>query len=202
MFYQGFLGVIHQWRVGSFDLSFIKEHVGIYQFVVLNESDKLRSKLGIHKGGKYVLPSVEILYLVSRGLSVQITAGVWGATTDWDFTEKMHEKVDGIKRYAKWSGMLAMERPHKSYTFRCQESLVCDLKYRYGENNVLYWRDMELCTVKVPIENIYTTHHIMAFITSYVRIQMMEAMEKFDVENLVKVVMDGIYYKGDTPELS
>lgn len=198
-FYQGFLGTIHQWRSGSFDLSFIKEHIGIYQFQVMNGPDELLTKLQLERGERYILPSPEILYFVSRGLSVQITAGVWGSRTDWEFTEDMRENVDGIKRYAKWSGMLAMERPHKSYTFHCQESLVCDLKCRYGDNNVLYWRESQLCTVKIPIQNIYTTHHVMAFITSYVRIQMMEAMSKFEVDNLVKVVMDGIYYKGETP---
>jgi hypothetical protein len=42
----------------------------------------------------------------------------------------------------------------------------------------------------------------MAFITSYTRINMLEAMEKFDVDNLVAVVLDGIYYKGECPEIS
>jgi hypothetical protein len=53
--------------------------------------------------------------------------------------------------------------------------------------------------VKLPIENVSTTHHVLAFITSYVRIQMMEALKQFDLNQIVKVVLDGIYFKGNKP---
>jgi len=146
------------------------------------------------------LPSPEIEYLVSRGVELVILAGVMGATTDFDFPSSMLEKVNGIRHYAKWSGMLAMERTYESYTFRCKESLVCDLKYRYGENMVLYYHDTGLCTVRIPKKHFFTTHHVMAFLTSYVRIQMMQKMETFKPEQLVRVVLDGIYFVGEGKE--
>jgi hypothetical protein len=73
------------------------------------------------------------------------------------------------------------------------------LKERFGEEQVRYWADMGVATVIQPKKAIFTTHHIAAFITSYVRIQMIDAMMKFPIDNLVRVVMDGIYYVGDKP---
>ena len=199
-FYRGFLGVIHQWRKGAFSLSFLQEHIGIYQVRIISLPPVLLRRLGIEKGQYYVFPSPEIEYFVSRGVELEIVAGVWGAATDFEFPHDMFEKVNGIRHYAKWSGMLAMEQTYESYTFRCKESLVCDLKYRYGDNMVLYYHDTGLCTIRIPRKNYFTTHHVMAFLTSYVRIQMMQKMETFQPDQLVRVVLDGIYFVGEGKE--
>ena len=186
--YSGFLGVIHQWRSGSFDLDFIKEHIGIYKFTLL---DSVFEKYGLFAGSEYTLPSVEILYFVSKGCRVAITAGVWGSRMDFTFPEYMLEK----KRYARWSGRLGMENTHKTYTFPCSKEWAGHLKCSYDK--VFHWGSM--ASVKIPNTSIITNHHILAFITSYVRIQMMEAIASFEPEMVSRVVMDGIYFRGDRP---
>lgn len=197
-YYGGFLGVIHQWRSGSFDRDWIENHIGIYR-VHIKSSNPLLNKLGISgsigfKTTTHILPSPEILYFMDLGAECVIDAGVWGSRMDFDFEEDM--LVD--RRYAKWSGRLSMEYHSKKYTFNCGEDWASHIKADYGDD-CFYWEDRGLCSVKVPIENVYTTHHILAFITSYVRIQMMEAMKKFELNQIVRVVMDGIYFKGSVP---
>ena len=197
--YSGFLGVIHQWRSGSFDRKFIENHIGMYQ-VQMKTFNPLFNKLGISgyvgfKQTTHILPSPEILYFMDNGVECVITAGVWGSRMDFDFEDDM--LVD--RRYAKWSGRLSMEYPSKKYTFECDKEWASHIKAEYGED-CFYWEDKRLCSVNIPNENVHTTHHILAFITSYVRIQMIEAMKKFELNQIVKVVLDGIYFTGVKPE--
>jgi hypothetical protein len=199
--YAGFLGVVHQWRTGTFDKKWLEEHIGIYQ-VRMKTSNPLFNKLGISKTGMFgkqetthILPSPEILYFMDNGVECSVVAGVWGSRTDFDFPQDMLED----KRYAKWSGRLSMEHTSKKYSFHCDKEWASHLKADYGDD-CYYWEDRKLCSIKLPIEQVFTTHHILAFITSYVRIQMMEAMKQFKLEQIVKVVLDGIFFKGDMPE--
>ena len=192
--YSGFLGVIHQWRSGSFDKDWISKHIGMYKFKVVGGVCDLFAKLGL--GSEHILPSPEILYFMDEGVEIEITCGAWGSRMDFEFPDYMLSE----RRYCNWSGRLGMERQYKSYTFKCNAEWASHLVSSFGEDNVVYWEDTELCTVNVPKKTVYTTHHILAFITSYVRIQMMEEMKKFKVENICKVVMDGIYFIGEKPD--
>lgn len=197
--YAGFLGVIHQWRSGAFDRQFLEDHIGMYE-VRMKTSNPLFIKLGISNSlgclkTSHVLPSPEILYFMDNGVECEIVAGVWGSRTDFEFEDSMLED----KRYATWSGRLSMEHHHKKYSFHCEKEWASHLKADYGDD-CYYWEDKKLCTVKLPNKQVFTTHHILAFITSYVRIQMMEAMKAFKIEQIVKVVLDGIYFTGEKPE--
>jgi len=194
--YSGFLGVIHQFRSGEFSREWIKENIGIYRFEVIGFTGnvELYKKLGLSIGSIHILPSVEIDYFIENGVSVKITEGVWGSRMDFEFPDEMLED----RRYAYWSGRLSMERTHKSFTFKSNKRWAGHLKSEFGDD-CLYWEGSELCTVKVPNKQIFTTHHILAFITSYVRIQMMESMKKFKIEQICKVVLDGIYFTGEKP---
>ena len=199
-FYKGFLGVIHQWRSGTFDLDFINNHIGYYRFKIINFDNELLSKLGFVINGTYILPSVEIAFFMSLGMEVFIDAGVFGSSIDFEFTDDMLEKgEDGIPRYSRWSGILGSENWNRNYTFKSDKKWASHLKHELSSDNVFYWEDLGLCSVKLPIDNVYTTHHILGFITSYVRIQMIQTMMKFDFKNIVRVVMDGLYYKEDLP---
>lgn len=195
--YSGFLGVIHQWRSGSFDRKFLEDHIGIYQ-VEMRTSNVLFNKLGIsnlfRSGTTHILPSPEILYFMDKGVECKITAGVWGSKFDFDFPDEMLND----RRYCLWSGRLGMERTTRNFSFSSDAEWASHLKEDFGDD-CFYWSDKKICSVRVPIKNVMTTHHILAFITSYVRIQMMEAMSKFSTDQLVKVVMDGIYFKGEKP---
>ncbi len=192
-YYSGFLGVIHQWRSGVFDREFISKHIGMYQ-VSMKTTDPLLNKLGIGNGTTLILPSPEILYFMDQGVECVITAGVWGSRMDFEFEDDMLSD----RRYCLWSGRLGMERTTRNFSFSSSAEWASHLVSEFGDD-CFYWSDHRICSVRVPVKNVLTTHHILAFITSYVRIQMIEAMKKFEVNQLVKVVMDGIYFVGETP---
>jgi hypothetical protein len=194
-YYKGFLGMIHTWRTGAFDRKFIEDHIGIYQFIVKECSNRLLKKFGIEFGTVHILPSPEILYMMDNGLKCDIVCGAFGSSFDFEFTDEMLEN----RRYCIWSGRLGRERTHRSYSFYGSRERACGLKYEKPDCDVIYWEDKQLITIKKPIKNIFTNHHILAFITSYVRIQMLQAMSMFPFENLCKVILDGIYYSGEKP---
>jgi hypothetical protein len=195
-YYSGFLGVIQQFRSGNFSIEFIKEHIGMYRFKVLKCENKLFSKLGLSVGSVHVLPSPEIMYFVNNGVEIETDAGVFGSKFDFEFDDEMLEN----RRYCLWSGRCGMEKNEKSYTFPGSAEFAGHLKATLSDEKVLYWGDKGLITIKMPVKNVFTTHHILAFITSYTRIQMLQAMSLFSYDQLVKVVMDGIYFRGEMPE--
>jgi hypothetical protein len=191
-FYNGFMGHIQQFRSGDFSLEFIKNHIGYYRITITDGIDWLMTKVGFAVGGSYVLFSQEILYYASRGVSFTSDVGAWGSRFDFEFPESMLED----RLYCHWTGRLGMEHTHTSTTFPCDAEfashLACDYK-------IFYYKEHGLATIKTPLENVYTSHHIFGAITAYTRIQMMEAMRQFEPMQICRVVMDGIYYNGAKP---
>lgn len=199
-FFRGFLGHIQQYRKLPFGIKpaeFLEKHVGIFQFVVVSNSNELLSKLGIRNGCKYTLPSVEIEYMIHEyGLDVKLIAGCWGSTFDIEYTEEMLDQ----RRYCIWAGKLGMDKDCNVYTFKGDSAWASHLKYVLGDEQVLYFREQGIIVVKVPKKSYLTRHHILAFITSYTRMNMLDIMNKVEGE-LVKVVLDGLYYRGEIPDI-
>lgn len=191
-FYNGFLGHIQQFRSGNFSLEFIKNHIGYYRITITDGLDELMSKVGFAVGSSYVLFSQEILYYASIGVSFTSDVGAWGSRFDFDFPESMMKD----RLYCHWAGRLGMEHTHITTTFPCDAEFASHLACDY---DVFFYREHGLATIKTPLDNVYTTHHIFGAITAYTRIQMMEAMRQFQPNQICRVVMDGIYYNGTKP---
>jgi hypothetical protein len=153
--------------------------------------------MGIVNGSSHILPSVEILYFKSIGITFTITEGVWGSKFDFEFSDEMLLKDDGLPRYSKWAGKLAMEIKDFKHTIKCDTNYAKLLKCSYP--NLDYWEQKQVATITLPAKGYSTATHILAFITSYVRIQMYQEMRKFKPENILMVVLDGIFFKGDKP---
>jgi hypothetical protein len=193
-YYAGFLGKIHQWRSGSFDAAFLREHIGIYRATIVSCNNSLFEACGIMTGMTVTLPSVELLFFMDNGVVMQIDSGVFGSRFDFTFPEEMLSD----RRYTRWSGILGSERHDRTYTFPASSEFASHLSATCGYP-VHYWGSKGLASVRVPKKTVFTTHHILAFITSYVRIQMLQAMSMFQPDQIVKVVLDGIYHVGDAP---
>lgn len=196
-FYSGFMGHITNWRrLTNIDIDFINDHVGIFQFRVLTNPSVMLKKLGLRIGTVYTLPSPEIRYFISQGMTVRLLAGCWGSTFDLEYTPEMLEN----RRYCTWAGKQGSDHPEQSFTMKGNREWAAYLKHELGDEYVLYFADMEMIVVKVPKKFYQTRHHILAFITSYCRLNMMSIMEKVEGE-LVKVVLDGLYYRGAIPDI-
>lgn len=189
-YYCGFPGMIHQMRKGIYDKEWLIKYPGYYSFTVLKGCNVPMFNYKVGDSG--VLPSVEILYFMEKGCNFSITIGAWGSMFDMDFPDSMLED----RRYCRWAGRLSCERPNNYYSFSADKLWAASLRY---DHDVFYYDTEKIATVVVPKKSYYTAHHILGFITAYVRIQIMEAMEKIGYENVVKVVLDGIYYAGERP---
>lgn len=198
--YRGFLGHITDFvklpmmeNVGEF----LVEHVGVYKFAVLSEPCSLLTILGITKGMVYVLPSPEIEYMMSLGLEVRLLAGCWGSVFDIEYTPEMLEN----RRYCLWAGKLGMDKCDNSYTFKGGAEWAACLCDMLGANNVSYYSELGMISVQIPKKSYKTRHHILAFITSYTRMNLLATMQKVS-GSLVKVVLDGLYYRGELPDIA
>ena len=199
-YYRGFLGKIHQWRklnVGSGEAkAFLSKHLGIFRCKILSCDNELLAKLGLKE--TVTLPSPELLYFLDHGVVAEIVSGVFGSTWDGDLYGGLMEPIGDVKKpYAHFAGCFGHENLKKTYKFHGDEEWAGHLKSCGYET---YYRDGWI-SVKVDKEFYYSSHHILAFITSYTRINMLEAMSKFDVADLCAVVLDGIYYKGECPDI-
>jgi hypothetical protein len=194
-YYQGFLGKIHHFVKGNFTIDFIKKNVGMYQFIVI-ESNKLFSKLGIHPNNIYTLPSPEILMMIDNGIKLNILGGAFGSTFDFDYTDEMLK--DG--NYRIWAGKLGMDNEYNVYNFKGDAEWASHLKATLGDDKVSFWSCRGIISIKVKKMSYSTKHHIYAFITAYTRINMIHLMNNIDGE-LVKVILDGIYYRGTLNEV-
>ena len=203
-YFQGFLGKIQQSRrlnVSSSEArAFLVKHLGIFRVRILSNENPLLVKLGLAE--TVTLPSPEIIYFIDHGVKVEIVSGVFGSS--WTATKE--EMYDGLmdpigdvgKPYAQFAGCLGHQSDKKTYRFFGGKDWASHLKACGYET---YFND-GIISVKILKDFYYSHIHIMAFITSYTRINMLEAMEKFEVDNLVAVVLDGIYYRGECPEIS
>ena len=196
-FYKGFLGHIQQWRkLDARNSDFIVSHIGIYQFRVLANTSLLLKKLGMRVGYDYTLPSPEIEYFMSLGMEIELIAGCWGSTFDIEYTPEMLTN----RRYCTWAGKLGMDKAENIYTFKGDKKWASHLKSELGDDNVLFFNGQNIIVVKTPKKSYYTTHHILAFITSYTRINMIHMMSSVKGE-LIKAVLDGLYYRGELPAI-
>ena len=158
--------------------------LGIYQ-VKIDRDTKMSRKFGLNKGGFITLPSPELQFWKDNGVSYSVIGGCWGSGGDLEFN---YEIVNG-KLYNEWIGKLSMNEnyPNKSYTFAGNSEFASHLKSLYPFTR--YWTNGEI-EVKIPHKKLITYHHIYAFITSYCRITMLEAMKG---KNIQAVLLDGIY---------
>ena len=195
-YYQGILGKIHHFVKGNFTIDFIKKNVGIYQFLVIENNNKLLNKLGIHNNKIYECVSPEILMFIDNGVKVKILGGTFGSTFDFEYNDEMLE--DG--NFRVWAGKLTMDNEYNTYNFKGDAEWASHLKAELGDDKVFYWSARNIISIKVKKLSYSTKHHILAFITAYTRINMIHLMNNINGE-LVKVILDGIYYRGTLNEV-
>jgi hypothetical protein len=171
--------------------------IGMFQVIVKNVVSLVK-KTGLFVGYKYILTVPEIKYFESLGCEFSILAGAFGCKSfDIKYTDEMLQK----KRYATWAGKLSMNKSDNMYTFKADKAWAKHLKSVLGNDNVKYFEVTKMCVIRVPKKKHETTHHILSYITAYTRLNMFEIMRKIPEENLIKVILDGVYFKGEVPSI-
>ena len=214
-FYQGFLGVIHQWRTFTLPPTqkFLDDHIGIYK-ARINKPSKLAKMLGMNTGDTLILPSPEWKFHKANGTDFAVISGVWGHRFDFRFPPSSIESVKtriGTSTTQPFKAAAAENKPfrifagqcsakinefhRRSYTLRATKEFAGHLASIYKETD--YNEELGLASVSIPIDPVYTKHHLFSFITSYTRIVMMEQMLKLSLANISAVNLDGLYFKGN-----
>ena len=190
-FYKGYLGKITDMRktdkmvgIGIYTIRNIKL-VGIIK--------ELNSKMNIYREN-CSYPSVELEFLKSLGCDFDIIYGCWGSHLDFkmDYEDEpmWNEKHEDVKNYARYIGCLAHKSITDAFYMKCDKEFATAI----ANNNYTYNEFNKECKVEYPKQ--YSNHasHISAFVCSYVRINTLEQLITMDINDIVRVVCDGIYH--------
>jgi hypothetical protein len=179
------------------------EGVGIYRITELNMDGANRKfkqyndKMKIYLTNN-VYTSPELKMLTEMGVTYKIVSGCWGIKPiDFKFNEEMMRKTEfGSSYYAKWSGICDSHQLETSFWMKCSElhfnaiRLNCEgVAVRYDNGEALF---------RYKKKHNYHLAHITAFLTAYQRLNTLEQLMNMEYDNIVRVCVDGIYYKGET----
>lgn len=191
--YEGFMGKITDFRKTN-----KIQGIGLYQIANIKlsaELERLNEKMKIYTD-YLIYPSSELKMLLKLGCSFEIICGCW-ATQTLDFNmsdyDVMTRKWEGVYGYAKYTGKVNSHFMTKKYYCRGDEELAETIE------GAVYLPTNEHGEIMVEIAKTSNRHlsQFTAFVVSYQRIQVVQQLLKMDIDNLVRVCVDGIYYKGD-----
>jgi hypothetical protein len=199
-YYSGFLGKITDFRQTDKIIT-----TGLYRITNLDFSESnfgdWNRKLEIYKNGN-VYPSPELLFLRDIGVEFDIIEGCWGVDKfEFDFNEEMiNGKTDeGVSYYAKYCGMIDCHNLEKRFNIHCDEEYFNVIK-KYCGGVARRYENGE-ATIAYPKQHNFHLGHITSFITAYQRLNVIEQLLEFDIDDIIRVCVDGIFFSGDLPEL-
>lgn len=201
-YFKGFLGKPTDMRKCEtiIDLGYYKiENINFDNATPLLKS--YNEKMNIYSDNVY--PSPELEFLKDHNVSFDIVAGCWGINTDFRFTDEMlHSKEkypDEPSWYARYTGSMFCKNLYNNFYVKGDRTLAEHLSCYEGENDIVDYNSYTN-EIQVSYKKQHNNHlsHICGFITSYMRLNVMEQLFNMNPENIIKVVVDGIYYMGDT----
>ena len=163
-----------------------------------NANDKLKEYneyMKIYNDNVY--PSFELEFLKDNGVEFDIIEGCWGSTFDFRFDDIMLDQKDGaIKYYCKYVGSMFYYSEYKHFYMNCDKKLAEHIK-EVSDYDMVSFNDYTK-EVQVSYKKQHNNHlsHICGFITSYMRLNVLEQLFKINSEDVVRVCVDGIYYEG------
>ena len=199
-YYNGFLGKITDFRQTNKIMG-----IGLYQIDNIDFSNcdikikELLLKLNIYHN-KYIYTSPELKFLEDYKIKFNIICGAWGhSPLDFEFDDSMiNEKDNGVPYYAKWCGFINSQFLQTNYILKSSFDYHNILKY-YGDNydNITYLENLNETIITINKKNNYHLSHINSFITSYQRLNLIEQLFEFDINSIIKINVDCIYYNGN-----
>jgi TusA-related sulfurtransferase len=193
--YQGFLGKVTDFR--KCDKEFALNNIGIYQITNINFFDdkmkQLNDKMFIYND-HVVYPSSDLLFL-NKYATFDVIGGCYGIKTEFEFNEKMtNTKINGIPYYAKYTGSISSVNKYKNYYMKGTKEYFQNMLCNVDNTIITYDEKTSHAQVSYKKEYIPYKCHIASFILSYQRIHMLHQLMQMDVNKIVRIVTDGIYY--------
>jgi len=199
-FYCGFMGKITDFR----KVDNYKEN-GLYYIYDLDFSKspekfiELNNKLVWFEDDN-IYTKAELDALESFGVTFKVKYGAMGIRYDFDFNPEMiktkevithNENEFQIAYYAKWCGMNCRINENKSFYMKGKKEYFENLN---TEADVYFCNDGE-ARITYPNKYQYNKKHITAQITAYQRLNMLEQLYEMDLDKIVRICVDGIYFK-------
>lgn len=199
--YEGFLGKITDFRQTD-------KIVGIGYYKITNLSfdncnshfKKLNDKMKIYINNN-VYTSVELQLLSRNNVTYDIVCGCWGVKPiHFEFDETMlTNKDENVPYYSKWCGAIDSHKLEKTFWINGDIDFA-NVLYHNENSCVRWYENREIC-IAFPKKHNYHLAHITGFITAYQRISVLEQLMEFEYDNIVRVCVDGIYFRGEAPIL-
>ena len=201
--YSGFMGIITD---SVRPLNDYKENgkivKGLYQITNIDFGNsklgKLNNIMNIYfDNGIYY--DTELYFLEIRGVKFDVIFGIRGERFDFEFTNDMLNKKDivsigekeyKIPFYSKWSGQCGMINTKKNYYMKGKKDYFENLQ----TNNQIKYCGNDEYRIIYDKKNVFHRKHIVGQITAYMRLNMLNHLLGMNLDKIIRVCVDGIYY--------
>jgi hypothetical protein len=197
-FYCGFMGKITDFRKinhhrynGLYFITNIDFSKCDKKFIKLN--DQLMWFLDNNVYSKAELDALE-----HYGATFTVTHGAYGMDIDFRFNEDMLNGIEltpnrgEVKYYAKYCGMLASLNPYKNFYMKGNRLLLQTISQ--SKNLKIYDYGYDEHCIAFRKKHLYSKKHITAQVTAYQRLCMLEQLMNMNVDKLIRICVDGVYY--------
>ena len=203
-YYCGFVGHISDFRECS-----TFEANGFYlinNLKIFGKLKRLNDVMKIYKSNN-VYTKAELDFLKDCGATFDVIKGARGRRFDFSFNEAMKtEKIEipklnnrKIPLYSYWTGLSAMVTTHTNLYQEIQDKERPNL----GVGHDLYRNDeAQEWKLSFPREYDYTKIQLTSQILGYTRLNVLEQLMKMDIDKIVRVCVDGIYYEKHDCEIN
>ena len=197
-YYKGFLKNVTDFRATNKIID-----VGYYQIQNLKLTgriEKWNKILNCYNDNVY--PSIELEMLINEGCSFDIVAGCWGSNIDLPLDQyediiNLKDEND-IRYYCKYVGSMFCENLTKSFYMKSNNDFINHLQNEIDADFSVFNDELKVTYNK---QSNYHLSHICGFITSYMRLNMLEQLFEFEPNDICKIVVDGIYHTKKDVEL-
>jgi hypothetical protein len=162
--------------------------------------EQLNNKLNWFKN--YNIYTDAELKALSEFATFDVLQGCMGRKVDFDFNKKMKEKkillhkINGkevrLPYYSKWVGRCAINSEYQSFVMAGKKEYFENIA---TEKTIITYNEFKNeAVIQFPKKSAKTLKHISGQITAYQRLIMLEQLMKMDINKIVRVCVDGVYY--------
>jgi len=166
-----------------------KKYPGIYTITNVKNRPPIFETMKVYESdSEYTAPDLQ--FLLDLGCTFDILAGAFSFTSrDIDFNGLYKAGGD----YRIWPCKQASIQHYFVTNIFGNKDLAEQLAYELGPERVKYFED----TIRLYTRKIKSTHraYITSYILAYSRIQILDQLLKFNPDDLVRIQLDGIYFK-------
>jgi hypothetical protein len=173
---------------------------------------------------KNIYTKAELHFLKDMGASFNVRYGAYGIKTDFKFNDEMlfnKEPIKLVKQPKRWNGnthkyddekIIELKIPYYAkfigqcaminYDRRIQ--MLGEYEYftamKDDGNKIYYDHDLQEATIHYRREHVFHHKHITSQVLAYQRLNIIEQLMKMDSTKILRVCVDGIYYREHTFE--